>query len=150
MHCRTCGKEVHPEAVVCLSCGAAPRLGKNYCHGCGGETNPEAAVCMKCGVSLAPPPAQTNQSGRQMIHPPQTPYSPLVMFLASFCCIAGLGQIILGQTIKGVVILLISIVMAVITMGFSAIILWPLGGIDAYCIAKKLQSGKSVGEWEFF
>ena len=72
------------------------------------------------------------------------------MALLSFCCLAGLGQIVLGQTIKGVMILLGSMVLAVVTGGFSVFVTWPLGGLDAYLIAKKLQSGKSVGQWECF
>ncbi len=57
---------------------------------------------------------------------------------------------ILGQVIKGVVILLGSMVLGALTAGVSILVTWPVGGIDAYLIAKKLKDGRSVGQWEFF
>ena len=53
MYCRNCGKEVLPEAVVCVSCGLPPNSGKKYCQNCGSETNAAAEICTKCGVRLA-------------------------------------------------------------------------------------------------
>ena len=72
------------------------------------------------------------------------------MGLLSGCCISGLGHIVMGQTLKGVVILLGSIGFALATVGVSAFVTWPLGGIDAYIIAKKLRDSGSVGQWECF
>lgn len=85
-----------------------------------------------------------------MINPSNPPKNPLLMGLLSGCCITGLGQIILGQTLKGVVILLGAVVFGVITGGLGAFIVLPLVGIDAYLIAKKLEAGQPVEEWEFF
>jgi TM2 domain-containing membrane protein YozV len=78
------------------------------------------------------------------------PKDPVLMAVLSGCCIAGLGQIILGQVTKGVVILLGSIALGAVTMGVSVFVTWPLGAIDAYMIAKKLKEGRIVGQWEFF
>lgn len=72
------------------------------------------------------------------------------MAVLSGCCVAGLGQMILGQVGKGLVILLGSIVLALCTFGISVLVTWPLGAIDAYLIAKKLREGHPVGQWEFF
>lgn len=72
------------------------------------------------------------------------------MGLLSGLLIAGLGQIVLGQTKKGIAILLGSMVLGALTLGLSIFITWPLGGIDAFLVAKKLKEGRSVGEWEFF
>ncbi|MBI3194962.1 MAG: zinc-ribbon domain-containing protein, partial [Ignavibacteriae bacterium] len=55
MFCRNCGKEINPQAVVCISCGAGLNSGKRFCQYCGGETNPLAEICTKCGVRLAIP-----------------------------------------------------------------------------------------------
>ena len=52
MYCRSCGKEVAENAVVCISCGLAPRLGDKYCQNCGSETQTMQDVCVKCGVRL--------------------------------------------------------------------------------------------------
>jgi TM2 domain-containing membrane protein YozV len=53
MYCRNCGKEVGPQAVVCVNCGVTPMNGVKFCNNCGGETDPHAEFCTKCGVRLA-------------------------------------------------------------------------------------------------
>ncbi len=55
MFCRNCGKEVAPQAVMCVSCGVPPLKGVNFCQNCGSKTNPAAVVCTTCGVALAKP-----------------------------------------------------------------------------------------------
>ncbi|MBI5215723.1 MAG: TM2 domain-containing protein [Ignavibacteriae bacterium] len=55
MFCRNCGKEINPQAVICVACGAGLNSGKRFCQYCGGETNPLAEICTKCGVRLALP-----------------------------------------------------------------------------------------------
>ena len=52
MHCRTCGKEVAENAVVCMSCGCDPWEGDKFCPNCGTEVNNVQVVCIKCGVAL--------------------------------------------------------------------------------------------------
>jgi TM2 domain-containing membrane protein YozV len=72
------------------------------------------------------------------------------MGLLSGCCIAGLGQMVLGQVVKGVVFLIGAMALAAITAGLSIFATWPLMGVDAYMVARKLKSGSSVTEWESF
>lgn len=94
------------------------------------------------------PPVQAVTA--KLILPSNPPKDPLLMGILSGCLIAGLGQMVLGQVTKGVMILIGSMVVAVLTAGISIFVTWPLGGIDAYLIAKKLKNGQSVGEWECF
>lgn len=49
-HCRSCGRLVPVQAVVCVGCGARPWQGTRYCQACGAETPSESAPCPKCGV----------------------------------------------------------------------------------------------------
>jgi hypothetical protein len=53
MYCRNCGKEVAPEAEICMSCGARPKAGKSFCSNCGAQTSELAEICVKCGAKLA-------------------------------------------------------------------------------------------------
>ena len=53
MYCRSCGKEVAENAVVCVHCGAKPLKGTSFCQNCGAETDKAAEICVKCGVRLA-------------------------------------------------------------------------------------------------
>jgi TM2 domain-containing membrane protein YozV len=65
----------------------------------------------------------------------------------SFLFAGGAGQIYLGQVKKGIAIIVVSIVFSCVGVGF---ITWMLGVVDAYLVAKRLQSGNSVGEMQFF
>jgi hypothetical protein len=56
----------------------------------------------------------------------------------------------LGQVIKGVVILVAGIVLSTVTSGIAGLPVWIVAMIDANNIAKKLASGRPVGQWEFF
>lgn len=62
MFCRNCGKELSDQAVMCVSCGAPPKKGKNFCSNCGGRTDPAAEICMNCGVSLTTTVGTTGSS----------------------------------------------------------------------------------------
>ena len=148
MFCANCGAEANLNAVACLKCGASPRTGRAFCQNCGQENrNPNAIICVGCGASLGAP---SQGAGSNVIYPSNPPKDPVLMGLLSGCCIAGLGQMILGQVIKGVVILVCGIVFGIITGGFGAPIVWIVAGVDSYMVANKLKAGKPVGQWEFF
>lgn len=119
--CRNCGKEVLEQAVACMSCGLAPTNGNKFCRTCGAETNPEAVICVKCGVAVGNPritkggsSAQANPDSK-IIFPIDPPKNPILMAVLSVLLV-GLGQILLGQTAKGITIL-------VGTIGFGILIL---------------------------
>ncbi len=75
---------------------------------------------------------------------------PVMCAVLSGCCLPGLGQVIAGQYAKGIAFFLGSLVLAIVTAGFSVTVTWPVIAIDAYLVAAKLQRGKSVGQWEMF
>lgn len=53
MFCRNCGEQYPTnEAVICVKCGTAKGQGVNFCPNCGKPVHPESAVCMSCGVAL--------------------------------------------------------------------------------------------------
>ena len=72
------------------------------------------------------------------------------MALLSGLCLTGLGQIVLGQTLKGIALLVGSIVIAITTGGVSIFVVTPIIAIDAYMIAQRLKQGQPVSEWDFF
>ena len=61
------------------------------------------------------------------------------------CVLPGVGQIYLGQTHKGLAILLGSL--ALCCLGG---VLGPLMAVDAFRLGEKLEDGNPIGKWEFF
>ena len=66
MFCKNCGKEIMPNAVICVGCGVKVGDGSNYCANCGQQIAPAAGMtaeqvaeygqkkygkklCIKCG-----------------------------------------------------------------------------------------------------
>lgn len=155
--CAKCGNEfragtrppIEPPPFSPESFQFAPKTKR--CPFCGEQIAASAIKCRFCGSLLVPIQVNTStHSDRKLIQPSENPSDPILMAVLSGCCIAGLGQIIMGQVTKGVVCILGAMSLAAITMGISIFVTWPLLGIDAYLVAKKLKSGRPVGEWECF
>ena len=148
--CRNCGNSIHPQSVACLSCGLPPTAGNRFCPSCRAETHPQAVVCVKCGIGLNSGGNTWSIGGGGKRIPPKNPSMDPTLAAVLSVLLVGLGQILLGQTIKGVVMLIVALVLGALTGCLACLITFPVSAIDAYLIAKKMQQGKSVGEWEFF
>lgn len=81
------------------------------------------------------------------IHPTYPPKNLIIATILSLL-FGGIGQIYLGQVKKGFILTAIYIVLSMITMIAPLIAL--VSAFDAYIIAKRLKSGTSVGNMEFF
>ena len=57
MYCRNCGKQIGPDAGVCVACGVIRGRGTTFCDRCGGQRDPNADYCVTCGVNLRQPGA---------------------------------------------------------------------------------------------
>lgn len=79
--------------------------------------------------------------------PSNPPKDPVLAALLSFILFGGAGHIYLGQTTKGIVICVASILLSCIGVG---VIVWIVGVVDAYQIGMRLKNGQAVAEWEFF
>ena len=139
MHCTNCSENISDLAEICPKCGVRPFTTKKFCNSCGTGVNSNQAMCISCGTQLKEIKAtQTVDST-----------NPALMGILSFL-IVGLGQMIMGQVTKGVVMLIGTIILAFFTLGLSTFVTTPISIIDAVLIAKKKQQGKQIGEWEFF
>lgn len=81
------------------------------------------------------------------IQPSTPPKDPVIAAILSVLLLGGVGQIYLGQQKKGIIIIVATILLACVGIGFVVPF---VGAYDAYVIGNKLKEGKSVGDMEFF
>jgi len=84
----------------------------------------------------------------------QTAFAVLTLFviavlLSVFCCSVA-GQFYNGQFLKGIIMLVAAVGLAVVTGGLTALLTWPLFAVDAGMVASRLNRGEPVSEWQFF
>lgn len=141
--CPLCAASVAVDATKCPTCKGT--IGTVTCPACKEKAPIDAALCPHCGTGLRPvqPVVGSITAGQAMIQPSNPPKSPLSACLLSFliCCIP-FGHFYIGQTMKGLVWIGIS----VFTGGVGSIV----AAVDAYMCAKKLERGQPIGEMEFF
>ncbi|MGA1795647.1 MAG: NINE protein [bacterium] len=118
MYCRNCGKEVHPQAVACPSCGVPPHLEKKFCQNCGAETQANQLLCTKCGVALAGGMAAGEKS------------KVAAGLLGIFLGWIGIHKFYLGYNKEGLIMLLVSLVGGIITWGVATGVISIIGLIE--------------------
>ena len=109
MYCTNCGKEMDPNAAVCINCGYAAGTGDKYCKNCGHEMTPGQAFCTQCGYATQPQTVKIN---------PDMQKSKMAAGLLGIVLGAlGVHNFYLGYTGKALAQLLIS----VLSCGFLAV-----------------------------
>jgi len=84
-----------------------------------------------------------------MVYPDKRRTSPFVAMLLSVLLV-GLGQIVNGQVIKGLLMLIGAMVLGALTGGIAGVVIWVVSGIDAYICVSKLKQGRPIGRFNFF
>ena len=127
MYCGNCGKEVHPQAVACPSCGVPPRLEKKFCPNCGTETQPNQALCTKCGAAIGA--AASGGKKDKMVA------GLLGIFLGSL----GIHKFYLGYNKEGLIMLLVSVVGSFVTCGATLSVVGIIGLIEGIMYLTKSE-----------
>ena len=86
-------------------------------------------------------------SSTMQIQPSDPPKNAIIAALLSFILLGGVGQIYLGQTKKGIIIVVVTLLLSCIGIG---LITWIVGVVDAYIMADKLQKGEAIGDMQWF
>lgn len=129
-----------------------------YCSKCGKQIADGSRFCPECGTqfgapSQPPPQYQSTAAGTRdqtpaadMVYPKNPSVSPHMAWL---CIIwPGIPHLIHGQTAKGVMLMVVSVVsliFPIITLGLIV-----ATTIDAFKVGKVLATGKPVGKWAWF
>lgn len=121
MFCRTCGKEVSAEAIMCIACGSPPTAGNKHCQSCGAETNVTAEMCTTCGVRLIGGSANPAKS--------KMAAGLLGIFLGGI----GIHRFYLGYNAIAIVQLVLGL-LGFITFGITALASWIWGLIEGILI----------------
>lgn len=92
---------------------------------------------------------QNQPRDNKFVYPDKRKTSPVVATILSILLV-GLGQMLNGQLIKGLLMLLGGMVLGAITGGIASVVVWVISGIDAYMCANKLKQGQPIGRFSFF
>ena len=83
----------------------------------------------------------------EQIQPSDPPKNAIIAAVLSFLLLGGVGQMYLGQMKKGIIIIVATVVLSCVGIGFLIPI---LGAVDAYMMADKLQKGETIGDMQWF
>lgn len=106
MYCTNCGKPVSEAAVACPSCGVPPRKERHFCYNCGEAVQANQVICTNCGVALAQVSGAKSKVAAGL----------LAIFLGGL----GIHKFYLGYTKEAVIMLLVSIIGGIITVGIAS------------------------------
>ena len=135
--------------AFCENCGHAIRLGTKFCGSCGNPITETATPIQDTNQSHAePPPKQNVNSGKVLQRPPEWKSMGVTMVLTVVLGIVGLGGIghlYLGKIIKGIVLLIVGIILAIIgwltIFGLIILLAFALYVVyDAYRLCKRYNN----------
>jgi TM2 domain-containing membrane protein YozV/ribosomal protein L40E len=154
MFCRSCGKEISPQAEFCTGCGVKPGTGKNFCYSCGATTSEMAEICVKCGVRLNNATPMTGAAPAFAAGGISPKSRMVTALLAFFLGQLGVHRFFAGKVGTAVVMLILTIIgyaTMVFVVGFvfiAAVGIWNLIDFIMILMGKfKDKNGLLIEKW---
>ncbi|WP_017184873.1 hypothetical protein [Alkalibacillus haloalkaliphilus] len=119
------------------------------CHKCGNQLFVNDQYCSRCGERVKSNVSQHESTVINDEPQPSKGKSPILALILS-ALVVGLGQLYVGQGLKGIVLFGVWVLATIATAGMAMFVIWIINLVDAYQIANKVNQGKHVEEWEFF
>ncbi len=149
-NCSQCHSPIADDAKFCMICGATqPESAAQP------QAAPEAPTQVPPVYSGSTGNAGNTQSGPQSgnsseyVYPSDKKIDPGIACVLSIF-FPGVGQMINGQVVKGIVLLVAAYVIGPFTCGVVTLAACIVAGIDAYKCAKALEDGITLRKWSFF
>ncbi len=129
-----------------------------FCSNCGKEIADGSRFCPECGTQFNAPTSSTNKSqvtnegtrdqvqSTDLVYPKNPPTSPHIAWLSIIW--PGIPVLIHGQVLKGIVLMVVSMISLVLPIITLVIII--ASTIDAYKVGNVLAAGNPVTKWEWF
>ena len=127
-----------------------------FCSNCGNSIHEKSKNCSNCGASLSTANEDISKSFHKIfdqtaqVLPKELKIPPIVAAILSFL-VVGLGQMINGQLVKGIIMLVLKILIAYATGGMigylASFIFGILAALDAFKCSKKLEEGIAIGKF---
>ncbi len=83
------------------------------------------------------------------IEPSHPPKNAIIAAILSLLLLGGVGQLYLGQSKKGIILIVAWVLLWLIPC-IGPIIASIVGAVDAYIMADKLQKGQPIGDMQWF
>ncbi len=81
------------------------------------------------------------------ISPSDPPKNAIIAAVLSLLLLGGVGQLYLGQTKKGIILIVATVLLSCIGVG---VVIPFVGAVDAYMMADKLANGETIGDMQWF
>lgn len=102
-------------------------------------------------VPPSPPGGGGPEGGRRALILPAAPArDPVLILILNLLGAAGAGYILMGQTAKGIVAIVLFAVVAIPTCFSASGLIALVAAVDGYLQARALESGYPIAQWTFF
>ena len=124
MYCKNCGASLDRNDKTCEKCGFTRGVGLCYCPECGRKAEKGDETCRYCGATIF---SMHSEKGKSR---------SLAGWLAIFLGFLGIHNMYLGYFKKGIMQMLLSLIISILSMGYLLPLAWLWGCIDGFRILR--------------
>ena len=124
MYCKNCGARFLDDSKSCKSCGFTRGNGLSYCPECGRKAEKGDETCRYCGATIFSMQSEKAKS------------RALAGWLGVFLGMLGIHNFYLGYVKKGLMQMILSLLVSILSFGYALPVVWIWGFIDGFRILR--------------